>query len=200
MNPTSEIVLSAEQAHTTFRLSAGVVSDICEGHFVIVEAKPCKALRAASCLVQPQVGDTVLFARGDDAQWIVAVLVAAGQRNLQLQAPVLSAQAEQISLSSTTLLTSSQRWQAVHTDLHLAANHLTGQVSVLDWLSDRVSSFVNFLFSRSRNSVREVSEIDAARCGNLDLKVDETLAMSAKTGVMSAQALMKIDASQIHIG
>jgi hypothetical protein len=200
MNLSSEIVLPVDQAHTIFRLSAGVVSDICEGHFVVVEAKPCNALRAASCLAEPQVGDTVLFARGDDAYWIVAVLVAAGYRDLHLQAPTLCAKADHLSLSASTLHTSSQRWQAVHTDIHLAANHLTGQISVVDWLSERVSTFVNFLFNRSRNSVREVSEIDTTRCGNFDLKVNETLAMSAKTGVISGQALMKIDATQIHIG
>ena len=200
MNDSREAVLLANHEHAACRLSAGVVSQVYEGRYVVVQAQPCEARRAASCLVEPEVGDTVLFARGDDGHWIVAVLVAAGQRDLQLRAPTLHAQADQLHLSAQTLRTRSQDWRAVHTQVHLAANHVSGQVAVLDWLSDRVSAFVNLLVSRSRNSLREVSEIDSLRCGNYDLRVDETLAMSTKTGVMSAQALMKIDGTQVHIG
>jgi hypothetical protein len=200
MSQILEKKLTSSQDNSTFRLAVGVVSETVGENYIVIAVKPYQAFRAASCLVLPQLGDTVLFAVGEDYHWIVAVLVRAGERELHLNSTSIYANAANINLSATSIKTNSECWNANHGRIELNAGHFTGQVAVLNWLSDKVSTFVSFLLSRSRNSLREVSEIDSTRCGNFDLKVDETMAMSSKTGVISSQALMKIDSTQIHIG
>jgi hypothetical protein len=186
--------------HSTFRLSTAVVSEVHASCFVVVDAQPRHAQRAASCLIEPQVGDTVLMAREQACAWIVAVLVTAGLRELKLHGTTLSAHAQRIDINAQDLHTTSAQLQASHGAVRLAVSELFGQVAAVQWLSESISACVNRLFSRSRTVFREVSEIDSTRCTNHDLKVDETLAISAKTGVITGQSLMKIDAAQIHIG
>jgi len=56
------------------------------------------------------------------------------------------------------------------------------------------------LFSKSRRSIKEVSEIESVQCANFDLQVDKVMSLSTQTGVITGHGVMKIDAAQIHLG
>jgi hypothetical protein len=200
MNELIPMKLPNTEEKNAYRLGTGVVSEVSAELYTVVDVHPRSARRAASCLVLPQVGDTVLLARSNDAYWIVAVLVASGERDLKLQAPRLSADAIQMNLTAQEMRTTSPEWQAIHGNVHLMAQRLSGQVGMLDWLSDRVTACLDMFVGRFRTSLREVRDIESTKCGNYDLHVDQTMVMSSKNGVIAAQGLMKVDASQIHIG
>jgi hypothetical protein len=191
----------AENEQLVYRTGTGVICEVkstcC---YVLVDAQPREAQRAASCLVEPQTGDVVLFARSEEGYWIVAVLVAAGQRNLHLQGPLLHAQARHINLTADTLTTTSQNWKATHVQTHLSAQYIQANVAAVEWLSERITSFVGMLVGRFRTSLREVSDIDSTKCGNFDLTVDQTMAIASESGIITGTKLIKLDGAQIHVG
>jgi hypothetical protein len=195
----TEVITENEQH--VYRTGTGVICEVkstcC---YVLVDAHPREAQRAASCLVEPQTGDVVLFARSEAGYWIVAVLVAAGQRNLHLQGPSLHAQASHINLTADTLTTTSHHWEATHVQTHLSAQRIQANVATVEWLSERITSFVGMLVGRFRTSLREVSDIDSTKCGNFDLTVDQTMAIASETGIITGTKLIKLDGAQIHVG
>lgn len=194
-----DMTLEAEQA--VYRIGTGVICEVRDSCcYVLVDAHAHEAERAASCLVEPQVGDVVLFARSEESYWIVAVLVAAGQRSLQLHGTSLNAEAKHLRLTAHTLTTTSHHWDATHVETQISAQRIKANVAVVEWLSERITSFVGLLVGRFRTSLREVSDIDSTKCGNYDLSVDHTMAIASDTGIITGNKVVKLDGAQIQVG
>jgi len=183
-----------------YRIVTAIVSAVEGDKFWTVEAIPQLALRAASCVTVPQVGDTVLLARSESDFWIIAVLASTGSRECNLQASQVTVSADTISMASQTLHTSSQAWRAEHLELVLSATSMHARVGALDWLGEKVTSWIDWVFSRQRRVMREVAEIESVQCGTFHLQADNTLCMNAQTSLLTAHGMMKIDAAQIHLG
>lgn len=201
MGTSHFIDMIAEDEQAVYRIGTGVICEVKDSCcYVLVDARAHEAVRAASCLVEPRVGDVVLFARSEENYWIVAVLVAAGQRSLQLQGPSLHAEAKHMHLTAHTLATTSHLWDATHVDTRMSAQRIKANVAVVEWLSERITSFVGLLVGRFRTSLREVSDIDSTKCGNYDLSVDHTMAIASDTGIITGNKLVKLDGAQIQVG
>lgn len=183
-----------------YRIVTAIVSAAEGDKFWTVEAVPKLALRAASCVTVPQVGDTVLLARSESDLWIIAVLACTGSRECSLQASQVTVSADMVSMASRTLHTSSQAWRAEHLELVLSATSMHARVGALDWLGEKVTSWIDWAFSRQRRVIREVAEIESVQCGTFHLQADNTLCMNAQTSLLTAHGMMKVDAAQIHIG
>jgi hypothetical protein len=195
--------LSKEQKleQTLYRMGTGVISEVKNTScYVLVNAQTHQAYRAASCLVEPEVGDVVLFANDAAEYWIIAILVPAGQRSLNLQGPLVRAEAESIHLTAHDLMTTSQHWVATHVEAQMSAQRIKVNVAVVEWLSERITSFVGMFVGRFRTSLREVSDIDSTKCSNYDLSVDQAMVISSETGIITGTKLVKLDGEQIHVG
>lgn len=176
--------------------------------------------RAASCLLLPAPGDTVMVAGPhDEALYLIAVVAQAdssqatlavdGDLRLQSRRGGIAIQgAGAIELQSdTAVATRSPQWT-------LAAERAQCTVSELDYqgaevrFSVLVSRFVgracevvlDRLHLLTRSSFRITEEVEQVRAGQIDMQASRTLRLHAKNTLVTSKELVKVDAEQIHMG
>jgi len=176
--------------------------------------------RAASCLLLPAPGDTVMVAGPhDEALYLIAVVAQADSSqatlavdgDLRLQSrrggiAIRGAGAIELQ-SDTAVATRSPQWT-------LAAERAQCTVSELDYqgaevrFSVLVSRFVgracevvlDRLHLLTRSSFRITEEVEQVRAGQIDMQASRTLRLHAKNTLVTSKELVKVDAEQIHMG
>lgn len=176
--------------------------------------------RAASCLLLPAPGDTVMVAGPhDEALYLIAVVAQADSSqatlavdgDLRLQSrrggiAIRGAGAIELQ-SDTAVATRSPQWT-------LAAERAQCTVSELDYqgaevrFSVLVSRFVgracevvlDRLHLLTRSSFRITEEVEQVRAGQIDMQASRTLRLHAKNTLVTSRELVKVDAEQIHMG
>ncbi len=199
VNTTVKSPLS-ESAKPAFKITTAVVTEVQEDSYVVFDSQSHVAHRAASCMTIPQLGDTAMIATNEEQTWIMAVLVTAGVRDIVLQAPQMQVSAPNALMNFEHLQTASHQWSATHGLINLTSTKVHATVSTIEWIGSFMSMMADLLFSKSRRSIKEVSEIESVQCANYDLQVDNVMSLSTKTGVITGHGVMKIDAAQIHLG
>ena len=128
------------------------------------------AKQAASCLLQPQLGDQVLMCCVSPGEYfIVAVLQQANPQRQQISVAgdlVLQSQQGSVTLQAKqTLHTQSARWQAMHHDVALTAQRANLVLQRLDasfknvrYAAQWVTRQINHLIHHGVSETRELSE------------------------------------------
>lgn len=182
--------------------------------------RPLRCRRAASCLLLPAPGDTVMVAGPhDDALYVIAVVAQADRRRATLAVDgdlrlhskrggiaIHSAGALDLQ-SDTAVATRAPQWK-------LTAERGQCSVSELDYqgaevrFSVLVSRFVGHacevvldrLHLLTRSSFRITEEVEQVRAGQIDIQASRTLRLHAKNTLVTSKELVKVDAEQIHMG
>lgn len=174
--------------------------------------------RAASCLVEPQIGDRVWFVGEGDEHFIIAVLerqhaeaptVLRVDGDLELRAGGnVRVAGEAVELEANTAL-------ALRSDeLQVQANRGRVLLGALESFIRSVhhsftqSTLVGKVFElmverltqHSNTSYRSVAEVDQVSAGTLDYRAEKLAHIQAENTSMSAAELVKVDAGQIHLG
>ena len=176
--------------------------------------------RAASCLLVPAPGDTVMLAgANEDALYLIAVVAQADKRHATLAVDgdlTLASAHGGIAIRSVGAL-EMQSQTAVATrapEWNLTAERSQCKVSELDYqgaevrFSALVSRFVgraceivlDRLHVLTRSSFRLTEEIEQVRAGQIDMQSSGTLRLHAKNTLVTSKELVKVDAEQIHMG
>ena len=176
--------------------------------------------RAVSCLIEPQLGDTVLiFDAGlENISFITAVLVSRAESTSKVCLPggasietieqQLTINAENISLKGNA----SVSLHSVHIDVN--ANAATLNVSHLQSWSESIETHamratftiktlttrVNQAISRIRNSWRKVAELDETQAGRVSVVVEGHHQLKAEHVTTQAQGFVRIDGKKIDLG
>lgn len=177
------------------------------------------ARRAASCLIEPETGDLVLFCAAGGVVYILAVLERKGRSaatisldgdiNIQLDSGRLGinavegvdlASARKISMTSPEL-----EVKAAAADLTVSQTSFTGAIlqASLEKIKLFAGSFDSLLerfYQRVKRSYRFVEETDQVRADNIDHRAEKLLNFRGKNAVVNARELVKIDGDQIHFG
>lgn len=176
--------------------------------------------RAASCLLRPEVGDTVLVSGPNQAAaWVIAVLERGGAvpSRFDLGGDAgLSVDADGLRLESSGRLDF-----AAGGELRLTAEALTVRAASATALIDRLSAFgrelsasigqvrlvgnlletfVDRLTQFARNSLRSVEGLDQARSGTVDYRAEQGMSLHGRELMATAEGLVKIDGGQINVG
>ena len=176
--------------------------------------------RAASCLLQPQPGDTVLLS-GPDARrvYLIAVIEQADASvsrievsgDLRLAAPAgaiaIESAADLRLHSASKLEMKGARWalQAQEAQCDVSEMRYTGQaldatVGRLRLVGQVFESVADRVMQIARNALRFVDGVEQVRVGHLDLRAKETAIIHGRHVVVTGKELMKVDAGQIHMG
>lgn len=178
------------------------------------------ARTAVSCLVQPLAGDRVAVWAPDDGEaFIVAVLerppatkttvhvsgdldirVDAGRLNVTAEQGVAMETEQDMSLKANEMSLFAKKWRSVFSEWLCAGRDIVTRAASVAVIADTASSVVNRLVQRSRQSLREVEQLDQARCGQMDYRADHTMSLRAKHTLVTAKELVKADGDQIHLG
>lgn len=190
-----------------------------EGFAVRGEAGVLGARRAASCLLSPEMGDTVLVG-GDNTErvYIIAVLERANSSPMRLsvEGDLQVTAGGTLSIDGRTGLTLSTPEHCV-----LAADELTVRgsratllieklcaigseigvtVARLRFVGHVMESLVDRFMLTAKQSLRVVEGTDQLRSGSIDYRAKQTMNLHGRNFLASAKELVKVDGSQIHLG
>lgn len=166
------------------------------------------ARTAASCLILPQPGDSILCLPQGDDLWVLAVLARATEGPVVIHAPALSLSADQLRLEAADALhieaplldARVSRWRLAADAIEATATKLTACLTDTRWLSERVEALADSLIQRCRTSTREIIEQDITRAGNVSVRAKDMLTLHGAHSALSANGLAKINGEQVHIG
>lgn len=176
--------------------------------------------RAASCLLLPAPGDTVMVAGPhDEALYLIAVVAQAdssqatlavdGDLRLQSRRGGIAIQgAGAIELQSdTAVATRSPQWtlnaeraQCTVSELDYQGAEVRFSVLVSRFVGRACEVVLDRLHLLTRSSFRITEEVEQVRAGQIDMQASRTLRLHAKNTLVTSKELVKVDAEQIHMG
>ncbi|CAN7159216.1 DUF3540 domain-containing protein [Variovorax paradoxus] len=201
----------------------GIVTGVLPGGIYSVQTERRQLLRcarAASCLLRPAVGDTVLVT-GPDATRLYLTAVAeqadasasridvAGDMTLASERGAVTVESsthiamrgeQGLSLDAPQL-----RINAEDADCRVDRLQYQGQEAVTTVLSIRVigrvyEAVMDRLVHLSKTAFRMTEDVEHLRAGRIDYEAAETARLHGKNTVVTAKEIVKVDAKQIHMG
>jgi hypothetical protein len=187
------------------------------------DASVDRALRADSCLIEPDCGDTVLVSRGgavgvNAAAYIVALLARASAHSAQLLLPGgvalhlahgdVRIEAARIDLKATDAVSMQAPaigMEALHGEMRLhrldaSIGEVHARLGIVSSVAKQVTSTVGRLVQKARDSFRWIEKVDETRAGRVRIKAQERLHVTARDASVLAQGHVKIDGEKIDLG
>ncbi len=176
------------------------------------------ARRAASCLLQPAPGDTVLAAEVGGSTWILAVLtrgdspavlplpadstikVAQGSLKLAVQDELTLAAGRQVSALAPEVSVQAARATVGLGALQLAAGLVEATVDRVKTVVDLLDTVAQRVRVKAGSMHREVEDLDHLQAGQLFYSIKSVLNMRGKHTVISAESEVRVDGERIHLG
>ncbi|WP_413763527.1 DUF3540 domain-containing protein [Variovorax sp. Varisp41] len=159
--------------------------------------------RAASCLLQPSVGDTVLVAgpRRDQA-YLIAVITQAYPAQARLAVDgVLTLQAgTRLELAAPELDLQARKAEVEIGEMDYRGGEVRITTLIARFVGRTCETVLDRLSVLTRSSFRLTEEVEQVRAGQIDYQAEETLRLHAKNTLVSSKGLVKVDAEQIHMG
>lgn len=193
----------------------------CDGGRYRVETEfgEIDAGRAASCLLQPETGDSVLVSGPRlDAVWIIAVLErhGAGPARLDVEGDATlsvggtlrleagadlalkaggraAVEGDDLELRALRGRAIIDVFEAIGREMSASASRLRMSGGILEVLAERLTAFFG-------HSVRTVEGVDQARSGVVDYRAEQSMSLRGRDLLATAEELVRVDASQINIG
>lgn len=190
---------------------SGHILKIQDGHIQIDhDGQIINAQKAFSCLVEPQVNDTVLFSQDQHQQaFIIAILKRDEESSMNLQlAPnttlssskILTLHSEQITqLSQKSLQKTGEATIDFQQGL-IKGEKLHSQIRHIHSISDLISTMAKQAIQKFNTYVRKSDTSDQVQAAQMGRKVDGLFTMNSKHTIMVSQKDTKIDGEHIHMG
>jgi len=191
-----------------------------EGYAVRTGSGVLGARRAASCLLEPELGDEVMIA-GDTSErvYVIAVLERAtdrppriafhgdvqviaigGTMTLQADAGLNLSTDAQLRLAANHLMVQSKRVTLLLEKLAAFGGEVAASIGRLRLIGNAVESFVERVTQSAKHSLRTVSETDQVRAGAVDYRANQTVSLHGRNVLATAKQLVKLDGEQLHLG
>jgi hypothetical protein len=176
------------------------------------------AQRAKSCLVAPDVGDSVLCALHADGCHLLAVLdgaegaatrlAARGDLQVEATGRLELSGAEGVAVKTRGILTlaadalgvSAERATAVVPEVGLIGKLLRVDAAKVVVVAAELDHVVERMTQRLKRALRFVEGLDQTRAGTVDVRADDLASVRGENTIVSARMLAKVDGEQIHIG
>ncbi|MGF6649519.1 hypothetical protein OKW34_000081 [Paraburkholderia youngii] len=188
--------------------------------FDAADALPPRAMRAESCVIAPECGDTVLVAAGGPSaiSYVLAVLARAQTSGAALVLPgdvavhteggALRIEAASVDMKARQTLRM-QAPEVLMTGLHgeMKFHHVEAAIQQLHaglgsvrTIAQQVTSTVGRLIQCARDSVRWIDNADDTCAGRVSMRIEERMHVSARHATILAKGQVKIDADKIDLG
>ena len=172
------------------------------------------ARRAASCLMRPQHGDSVLAAfDGEGDCFILAVLirnqeapqaseiVLEGDANLHVRRGGLTICADdEVSVVSEKLSVTAGTGSATFGDCSFLGKTLSTQFASIRTVAGKVENIFQELTEKLIDAFRFVKDHEEIQTGSTRYLVEENLTMHSKNAMHVAEEIVTINAGQVHLG
>jgi hypothetical protein len=177
-----------------------------------------EAERAASCLVEPSTGDRVLVAEVDGGAFVLAVLRRDDESPLRLEADAglevrsrhgrVSIAGEKVELTASReaamtaprVEVSALEGKFFVEKLSMLGARVDAEIGKLSVVADTIDNLADRMRQRFQRCYRFIEGLDQLRAGTIDTKATGYARIHAHDAVVTADKLVKIDGSQIHMG
>ena len=187
----------------TFDAASGAWSLDCAG-------QPRLARRAASCLVEPEPGDTVACLEGGGRAWVTAVLerAAGGPATvcasgglriggpgapLELQADTLTMRAQRLQAEAEQATVTLEQADLMARRLNIVAATVRSVGALWSSVFDRVQHF-------SQQYQRTTEGLDRVEAAQLQCEASQLLQLHGEHTLINGEKLVKARGAQIHFG
>jgi hypothetical protein len=159
--------------------------------------------RAASCLLAPEAGDSVMVC-GPNATslYIIAVLERSADKPSRLllgQDAQIAAQGK-LSITSDELLIRVRHATTLIDQLSSFGRELTASIGKIKLVGNLFESFFERVSLFAGHSARTVEGVDQVRSASIDYRAEQSLNLQGSEIIATAKTLVKVDGGQIHIG
>lgn len=198
----------------------GIVAEVAEQLVVHTDSAVYRAGRAASCLLEPAVGDKVLLVTDTEGgDYVLAVLeraqaqgatlslpantdirAASGRLTMMAQGGIGLQSPGEIGLQGATLKVEALRGEVTIEDLSLVGDAWRSCVDRVKAVGKTFDSILERCHQRVSRSYRQVDELDQVKARQIDYQAETSLQLHAKYTLMTADELVKLDGEQIHLG
>lgn len=178
-----------------------------------------EARRAASCLLEPALGDEVLVVRPDHRAYVLAVLERDGEAparvsvegDLQIACPAgrVSVSAREgvdlvtpgeAALAAGSARISANRGEVVIGALTYLGDRVTAQVDRIKTVAESVETVAERWVQRLDRAYRFIARSEMVRAEYVEIEARAAFHVKADTTLVNSAGLTKIDGSQIHLG
>jgi hypothetical protein len=223
--PAPELQLVRAPVPAPARQASAIILGLDERGFVLdlldMQGAPLRGKRAASCLLEPAVGDRVwCVVESPDNAWVIAVLereagdapmrlslegdaelrtregtlVLAGDRGVEVRTEArVDVHADEVRVSARIGRALLDEGSMILRSLVTHASKSTLIGKVVETLAERITT-------ASQTSLRTVEALDQTRAGAIDLRAQTTAQITAQQTLINGGELAKVDAGQIHLG
>jgi hypothetical protein len=200
----------------------GRVTGLREGgrYGVVTEAGEYRAKRAVSCLLEPEIGDTVaLLTTQAGACYVTAVLerepevtnriVVEGDLEVQLstgkltfaaQESVNLLAAKEVSISAGALRVNAREGNLILERISLLGGFATAELEKIKVVAGSLDQVLDRFSQRVKRSFRKVEELDQVKAEHIDYAATSSMSLHAQNALVTAEELVKVDGEQIHVG
>jgi hypothetical protein len=170
--------------------------------------------RAASCLLDPSVGDRVLVAAEEAGDaFVLAVLEQADPRRatLSFEGDVslrslrggvsLAAQAgvDIVSAAATRIVAKALEVGAVEA-LSVLGGAVKAELGKVKLFASSFDAFFERVSQHAKSSHRTIAELDQVTAGHIDYAAGESAHLRGENALVTAHRLVKVDGEQVHVG
>lgn len=208
-------------AGSPMQMERATISGQVDDWFFIYGLMACeRAKSAASCLIQPEIGDEVLVCHSTDEApaYILAVLKRKmpnesllripGGASIHVDSGKLAIHAKEVSLQGKERVQVDSAHLAINTEkTELKMKHLHAWFDLVEsytlqanLVAKNMTSTVGRLLQRAKESFRWVDELDETRAGRIRVKVDGRYQMQTEHTTIQAEGIVKIDGQKIDLG
>jgi len=199
--------------------TATITQILGDGYILKGSQGTVKARKAFSCLVEPEVNDTVLFAADDSGRRIIVAIVERPDRDgLTLSLPggaqlnagdgALAVTApEQVSLASRKMHSFSEtsvyktREAVVAWDKVTATgSELQASYKTVRLISNLINTLADQVIDRFKGYVRKTRAHDVVQSGQMTRKADGLYAVDSTHTIMTSKEATKIDGDKLLMG
>ncbi|AKJ28884.1 DUF3540 domain-containing protein [Caldimonas brevitalea] len=177
-----------------------------------------RARLAASCLVRPGPGDTVLVAGRGDACFVLSVLErhaegplelhldrdtrldVQGQLSVQTTGATRFGSATEVAIDAPSVELRGDKVALTGAQVSIAAQSLTWMADTLEATARWCRQVADVWSLRARHHQREVEEMELVRVGHLDLQAQQVMNLRARHTVLRSDELTKVDGKQVQVG
>jgi hypothetical protein len=179
-----------------------------------------RAKRATSCLLEPEVGDTVaLLTTQTGTCYVTAVLereagstgriVADGDLEIQLpggqftvaaQEGVNLLAAKDVSITAGGLRVNAREGNLVLERISLLGSFASAELEKIKLVAGSLDQVLDRFSQRVKRSFRKVEELDQVKAEHIDYAARSSMSLHAENALVTAEELVKVDGEQIHVG
>ncbi len=191
-----------------------------DGRFSIAcESGTYTARRAVSCLVEPAVGDRVLFAGKPSSELFVLAVLERSSDEVVVQVPGdLTLQVDrgrfavaardgvdlvskaQVALTAGAVEVRASRGHVFLKHLELIGETVFGDVGSMKSVVGKVERLAKHAIERIERSYRFIEEAEHVRAGSFEVVAEDTMRIKGENAFVQAEMLVKVDGDQIHLG